>query len=414
MDKNILKVLPISIILAALAFNTGCVESLTDTQKTGNPTIEVTSPATGDTIMIGDTKVSYQAAEGANGTGLSFYEVYVNNIYVKRFEQNTDGTNPNIFITLDSTYIGSRINYKIKVYSKSGKSKESDLKQNILVKDRPPKSPGNLFLAKFFDFTVSLLWDDSSKNEKGFELWRKDDAGGTYRKIKNLPPNSISTTDGGLSEFVVYFYKLRAYNDSGFSTFSNEVNTSNLPGGPWNLRAEAIGSSLIRLKWTDFAVNEVGFEIQRTDGSFGQFKRIAIVAPNSEEYEDTNVQPSTGYRYRVAYFTNTSFSGYSNEVSIATYYTDVQAPSNLVAVYNSFSKRIELTWEDNTNLEKEVIVERKEDNGLFVEYGKLAADTKAAYDYSIFSGRKYTYRVRQLLSARTYTHYSNQVSVTVP
>jgi len=399
-------------LLIVLAFSlASCVESLTDVQQSTTPTIEIFKPLTNDTVKVGKNDISFQASDGSGGQGLSFYEIYLNGKFVQRFEQNTDGTNPQISLKVDSTFLGTRIKYSVKVYNKNGRSKESKVQENIYVKDKIPNTPQNLFLAKLNDFTVSLLWDDASSNETGFELWRKDEGGGTYRRIKTLPANTISTTDGGLSAFVVYYYRLRAFNNSGYSEFSNEVSTSNIAGGPWNLIAEAIGSSLVNLKWVDFAVNESGFIIERTDPFTTEFKRVAIVPPNTEEYQDNSVSPSTGYKYRVAYFTNTSISGYSNEVSISTYYTDVAGPSNLTASLGI--NVVNLKWDDNTPLEKEVIVERKVGNGQFQELIKLPADTKTATDATVQRGITYQYRVRQSLGTRTYTPYSNTVQILV-
>lgn len=403
----------ISILIIAFAAITGCVESLTDNQQSANPTIEIAKPLTGDTVVVGKNVISYQAADGVGGQGLSFYEVYVNTKFAGRFVQNTDGTNPEIFITVDSTLINSKISYSVKVYNKTGKAKESKLQENIFVRDKVPNSPTNLILTKLNDFAVNLLWDDKAANEKGYELWRKDGGSGTYRKIKTLPPNTISTDDSGISAFTDYFYKVRAYNDSGPSEFSNEVSTSSIPGGPWNLTAEAIGSSSIVLKWVDFAVNELGFIIERTDPFTGNFKRIAIVARNTETFVDTDVQPSTGYRYRVAYYTSTATSGYSNEVSISTYYTDIAAPSNLTASIGS--NFVLLKWTDNSVVEKGTVIERKTGTtGNFVEYYTVASDITEAYDYNITKGQTYFYRVRQTLGTRTYTPYSNEVKVIIP
>jgi len=392
----------------------GCVESLTENQQAANPTIVITEPVTGDTVVIGSNLVTYNAANGTGGSGLSFYEVYINNKFVQRYEQNSDGTNPTIYLKIDSTLLGSKISYFIKVYSASSKSKQSDIQENIFVRDRVPNKPGNLILTKLNDFSVNLLWDDNSNNENGFELWRKDGSG-IYRKIKTLSPNTISTDDTGLSAFTDYFYMVRAYNDSGPSDFSNEVSTSNVSGGPWNLQAEAIGSSVIHLAWTDFAVNELGFIIERTDPFTTNFSRIAIVPRGSTEYYDNTVSPSTGYRYRVAYYTSSSVSGYSNEVSISTYYTDIQPPSNLTAVYDQFYNVVNLSWTDNSVVEKETIVERKTGTGgSYSEYARVAQDEVILVDSLVQKGQTYHYRVRQSLGSKAYTPYSNEVKIIIP
>lgn len=391
-----------------------CVEPLTDSTQSAAPTIEIIKPVTGDSVMIGKNEVEYKAVDGTGGQGLSFYEVYINDKFTKKYVQNDDGTNPKIYLEIDSTLLGSTIKYFIKVYNKAGKAKESKVQENIYVKDKPPAAPSNLIIKKTSDYSVTLLWNDNSNNEKGFEIWRKDGGGGTYRKIKNLPANTISTIDDGISPFVDYFYKVRAYNDSGPSEFSNEVGTSSLPGGQWNLQAEAIGASLIILKWNDFAVNELGFKIERTNPYTNNWEVIDIAAPNQTEYEDSNVQPSTAYKYRVAYFTSNSVSGYSNEVSISTFYTDVDGPTNLSGYYSS---GVVLQWTNNDKLQitKGTIIERKTGtDGKFTEISTVNSDVTTFNDVNVQSGKTYYYRVRQKLASRIYTPYSNTFSITIP
>lgn len=406
--------------LLVLIITTACVESLTDNQQSSNatPSIVIDNPASGDSVSVGKNIVAYQATDGTGGSGLSFYEVYLNEKYVQRFEQNTDGTNPEIYLNIDSKLIGTKIKYMIKVYNKLNKSKESGLQENIFVRDSVPGAPTNLMLSKLNDFAVNLLWNaDNVNNETGFELWRKVGGSGTYQRIKNMPPNTISTDDSGLSAFTDYFYKVRAINSSGASEFSNEVSTSSISGGPWNLKAEAIGSSTVRLTWDDFAVNELGFIIERTDPYTSNFQRVDLAPRGATEYYDNTVSASTGYRYRVAYYTSTSVSGYSNEASISTYYTDVEGPSNLSVTYDFQNQVVILNWLDNTLLEKETIIERKIEGGNYIEYATLSENDEAsitAMDAGIQKGQTYFYRIRQSLGSKIYTPYSNEVKIVIP
>ncbi|NJD23441.1 MAG: fibronectin type III domain-containing protein [Melioribacter sp.] len=407
-----------TILFLLLAITFGCVESITDTQTSTTPTISINNPITGDTVNVGKNTINYQAADGASGTGLSFYELYVNKVFVKRYNQNTDGSNPIIYLEVDSTLLHTHINYSVKVYNTTGKSKESKLQENIYVKEKIPNMPTNLLLTRLNDFTITLKWDDNSRNETGYELWRKDIGNGTvidYRIIKSLPINTISTTDGSLSPYIDYYYKVRAINESGPSNFSNEINTSSIPGGPWNLKVEATGTSLVKLTWIDFASNEQGFQIERTDPSTNNFKVLAITGPNTTEYIDNTVAASSSYKYRVAFFTQTTLSGYSNEVSISTFYTDVAAPTNLTAVLVA-GPGVKLTWNDNSkNLAKGTVIERQTGTtGQFIEIGSVAADVVEYTDRTVKNGTTYFYKIRQKLDNNVYTPYTSVLRVDIP
>ena len=413
-----IKIIPTIVVLFPILFIIGCVESLNDTLTSTIPTISVFSPKTSDTVMIGQNTINYDAADGASGGGLSFYELYVNKLFVKKYEQSTDGTNPKIYLEVDSTLLHTYISYSVKVFNATGKSKESKLQDNIYVKDKLPSIPSNLLIYRGNDLTVTLKWTNNSTNETAIELWRKDIGNGTvvdYRRIKTLPVHTISTTDGPLSPFIDYFYKVKAINESGSSDYSNEISTSNIPGGPWNLQAEATGTNLVKLTWVDFVTNELGFQIERTNPATNNYEVLVITGPNVTEYIDNSVTAAHSYKYRLAYFTQTTQSGYSNEASISTYYTDVIPPSNLKVTPTTLyvGGSVKLTWSDNSkNLSKGTVIERKAGtNGQFVEIGSTAFDVLEFVDKPPTALTTYYYRVRQKLDTKVYTPYSEVVIV---
>ncbi|MHB8906029.1 MAG: fibronectin type III domain-containing protein [Melioribacteraceae bacterium] len=400
------------LIIFLVGFLFGCVESVTDTQTSTTPTIDLFSPKTGDTVKVGQNVVNYQAADGASGQGLSYYELYVNKTFVKKYTQPTDG-NPIIYLEVDSALIHTKINYSIKVYNKGGKWKESKLQEDIYVKDKIPQAPTNLVLSRYGNNSVILKWDPYlPKNADGFELWRRDVINGVeipFRKIKNLPVSYLSYTDGNLSQYQEYSYYLKAYNESG-SSASNIVSTSSLPDGPWNLQAEAIGASSVHLKWVDFALNETAFQIERTNPTTNEFKILKITeGPNITEYYDNSVSASTAYSYRVAYFTQSTMSSYSNIVTLTTFHADVSAPSELTSTF--VAEGLQLSWKDNSqSLSKGTIIERQTGTNDFVEIGNVSSDKTSFIDRSPVSGVTY-YRVRQILGTKTYTPYSNILRV---
>jgi len=395
----------------------GCVETITDNTSTSSsaPTIELKKPITGDTVVVGKNKIEYSATDGANGGGLTHYEIFLNDVFIQKVTQNTDGTNPNLYLNVDSTSLFKRIKYYVIVYNKAGKLKVSKVQENIFVKESPPKAPGNLVLTRINDYAINLLWDDSSSNETNYEVWRKDGLEGNYRIVKTLPKNIISTNDEGLSAYIDYSYKVRATNNSGASGFSNEVSTSSVPGGIWNLQAEAIGASSIRLTWNDFVPNELGFIIERQN-SLGQWSRLSPnAAPNTTEYFDTSVQPSLTYKYRIAYYTASGVSGYSNEISVSTYYTDVPNPKDLIVSYNAQTFTTLLKWSDVTTLERGVSIERKTGSeGAFKVIGSTTSDVTQFTDNTIEKGNTYYYRIRYILTDRTFSQYSNTAQIPIP
>jgi predicted phage tail protein len=68
-----------------------------------------------------------------------------------------------------------------------------------------------------------LAWNDNSYNEFGFRIERKTGVTGTYTQIATVGPDVTSYTDPNLAPATIYFYRVRAFNQKGNSSFSNEA-----------------------------------------------------------------------------------------------------------------------------------------------------------------------------------------------
>ncbi|MDP2923729.1 MAG: fibronectin type III domain-containing protein, partial [Candidatus Omnitrophota bacterium] len=118
-----------------------------------------------------------------------------------------------------------------------------------------------------------------------------------------------------------YYYRVRAYNTSGNSGYSNKVSAttlSNIPVAPSSLAATAISSSQINLSWKDNSSNETGFKIERSVSSTSGFKQIATVATNVTTYSNTGRSAGKTYYYRVRAYNTNGNSAYSNKASAKT------------------------------------------------------------------------------------------------
>jgi len=405
-----------TIILLAVTF-IQCVESV-GSNPGAVPAITVKSPVSGDTVQVGKNEIKYEASDYPGGAGLGAYEVYINDSFVEKFDQNDDGTNPKLYLTIDSTMLNKKISYFVIAYNNSGGAKNSGTFSNIFVRQNtdPPAKPTNLVLQKLSDSELILFWDDSSDNENGFQIWRKE-GGGQYRLIKELAENATSHRDFGLSPFVTYFYKVRAFNEYGFSPFSNEMSSTGGATGeaPSNLEAEALGASAVRLTWIDNSSVENGFKIERKQISEDTWETAGFVGPNVQEFIDaTNLLPGATYKYRVTALLSNS-QAVSSEVSVTTAFNDVPAPGNLVATFNSKTNSVVVTWTDRTLQENGTIIQRKKGTtGTYVEVGIAETDITTFTDSNLEPEVIYSYRAQHTTTGGTKTNFSNVDTAYVP
>lgn len=411
------KVLNIALfILLTLSF-VKCVESVSSNPG-AVPTITVKSPISGDTVQVGKNEIKYVAADFPGGDGLGAYEIYIDDALSEEFKQNDDGTNPKLYLTIDSTYMNKKISYYVIAYNNNGGAKNSGTFSNIFVRQNtdPPDKPVNLLLQKLSDSEVILFWDDSSDNESGFQIWRKE-SGGQYKLIKELAENATSYRDFGLSPFVNYFYKVRAFNQYGYSSFSNEISSTGGQTGeaPSNLQAEALGASAVRLTWIDNSSIENGFKIEKKQVSEDAWSTAGFVGPNVQEYIDaSNLLPGATYKYRVIALLSTS-QAVSSEVTVTTSFNDIAAPANLVATFNSSTNSVDVSWTDRTLQENGTIIERKKGTaGTYAEIGRALTDITTFTDSDLEPEVIYSYRAQHSTTDGGKTNFSNSDTAYVP
>jgi hypothetical protein len=90
-----------------------------------------------------------------------------------------------------------------------------------------PAAPSDLELSNEATL-VELSWTDNSDNETGFSIERKSETGGTtmnnFEEIGSVGSDITSYTDEGpFSTGSKYTYRVRAFNGTGYSNYSNEA-----------------------------------------------------------------------------------------------------------------------------------------------------------------------------------------------
>jgi hypothetical protein len=91
-----------------------------------------------------------------------------------------------------------------------------------------PKAPQKEYVISASRLT--LMWDDASSDEAGFEIERKEGEKGLYQKIGHVGANVTEYTDTGLKPGTVYYYRVRAYNaERRYSAYTVEIRVKTTP-----------------------------------------------------------------------------------------------------------------------------------------------------------------------------------------
>jgi PKD repeat protein len=198
----------------------------------------------------------------------------------------------------------------------------------------PPAAPSALLAIAFTADWINMTWTDNSNNEDGFKVERCPGTASfcnanpsRYAEIAQTGPNIDYHGDTGLPGGTTYSYRVRAFNVSGLSSYSNTSTATTLggpPAAPSSLLAGASSASSINMTWTDNSNNEDGFKVERCQGTASfcnanpcSTRRSGRRAPTSAPTA-TPAWPRDDHSYRVRAFNASGDSSYSNTSSATT------------------------------------------------------------------------------------------------
>jgi len=316
--------------------------------------------------------------------------------------------------------------YRLRAFNNGGPSAYTDLLEATTAPS-PPFAPGSLTATALSHNRIKLAWKDSSRNEAGFTIERKIGLADFFVEVATVDAQATSHIDSSLQGNTTYLYRLRAFNVSGFSSYSNPATATTPltpPNPPTALKATTVSSSRINLAWQDKSANEDSFRIERASTSSAQgsasslagapaaarvYKTIATVRANLQNFSDAGLASNTAYFYRVRAFNKSSISEFSNEASATTLPLAPAAPRNL-AIATMSSVRLDIAWTDSANNEAGFELERRPNAGsTYTKIAMLAANHNRYSDHDLAPNTPYFYRVRAVNTGGA-SKYSNEAS----
>ncbi len=142
------------------------------------------------------------------------FEVYINGILAA-----TKGANVK---THDASGLAPGTWYGLKVRAKNAVTYSSFTAEIFIFTANPPSAPSNAVATPAGTTTASVTWQDNSTNENGFRVERSEvSASAGFAQIGTVGPGVTVYPDSGLTSNTQYWYRIRAYNDSGNSAYSN-------------------------------------------------------------------------------------------------------------------------------------------------------------------------------------------------
>ncbi len=268
-------------------------------------------------------------------------------------------------------------------------------------------APSDLRAIVISEREVELRWRDNSDNEEGFKLERKA-LNSEYREIAKLGVNINYYLDNTVTPKMFYYYRVKAYNKSGESAYSNEVlvetkvgetppEEEKVPLAPSDLEGE-LKEETIYFKWKDNSDNEEGFRLYISINEIDSYALYAQLPTNETSYEDSNLYiPGNTYYFKLTAYNNVGESSPSNEIMIrikGLSETDPPLPPTDLKAEEIYEKDIVLSWKDNSDNEEGFKLERRKiGEAKFEIVQTLPPNMTAFRDEGLEPGMTYYYRI---------------------
>jgi hypothetical protein len=261
-------------------------------------------------------------------------------------------------------------------------------------------APQNLTIEDVSITEKNLTWTYAGDNHfEGFKLDRKAGNAAWQEAYQVLPKETRNWTDTEIIPDPSLTYSYRVYAFAG-KYASSEVAISAIAefAPPTYLHAEKLTDKSYKLTWQDNSTGEHGFKIDRKIDEGNWAVAFGNLPENQTSFTDTNVFRAINVEYRVYAFFESHETSKVNAAATA----ELTAPSDL-QVEKLNDKSYRLSWTDNSTGEQGFKIDRKIDQGDWVEvFGKVAENQTSFTDTNVFRAVNVEYQV--------YAFYESQES----
>lgn len=272
----------------------------------------------------------------------------------------------------------------------------------------PPAPPENLILTPLDNQQIDLKWTDKSDNETGFVVERSLGNNMNYQVLDTVNSNSTSFSCFGLIDSTKYYFRIKAINAVGNSTYIEAFNSTlalHPPKTPTNLKINYCAATDFSVTWTDNATNETNFVIEYSVGDSLHYTKIDSTGANRNLifFNSVVINDSSIYFVRVKAKNAAGYSTYSNQLKVIT---KAGMPNDMNAEPYS-SHQINIFWKDYSHTETGYIIERSDGDSLhFTKIDSIGANIGYSYYYvkytdrKVVGGIKYYYRIAAIIKGK--------------
>ncbi|MEO6807853.1 MAG: fibronectin type III domain-containing protein [Isosphaeraceae bacterium] len=296
-----------------------------------------------------------------------------------------------------------------------------------------PAAPSDLGATVVSSSQVNLTWTDNSDNETGFILEQSPNGSSGWTQIASPAANANSYNATGLIAETLYFYRIKAVNDTGSSAYSTTATatTTKAPdaNSPTNLQGVAPSDFDVFLTWDRANDNETSVLVDRSGDGGSTWNNVATLPAGENLWFDRSLWPGTTYKWRVRVEIDGQVSSPSETVAVTTMTSDAfrisfgtstgifTLPSDAaVANLDRWTNQLSFT-DPNTGYKGQWNIDRSSDGGVTYQNLWMIPNTGTATTWTdryLTPGQSYLYRMRLESPDYGLTDFMGPFSATTP
>ena len=303
--------------------------------------------------------------------------------------------------TFQNTGLTNSVSYQYKVSATNQVGTSAFSGAVAMIAGDIPSQVTGLAATTTTNTSIDLAWTAPGSNGyavTGYVIERSTDSGSTWNTlVADTQSTSVAYSDTGLTNGLIYTYKVSGINSLGTGSASSTVSAyaGNVPDAPV-LTLTALPNSIVQSDWTVPADNGFAITSYQIDKSAdGGITWTSLLSGNVNTTQDTGLTNGTSYQYRVSSTNVVGTSSYSTTGIIIA--GDIPGAVTNTTGTTQSDTQINLTWTAATPNGYPItghVIEQSLDN---TTWNVIVADTQTAQASHTVSGltekTDYYYRV---------------------
>ena len=368
-----------------------------DLGTSGTINVLTLPPAPSATAATSPTETNFTANWNSATSATGYYLDVATDIGITSFVTGFNNKYVNSVNNYLITGLSSGTNYYYRVRAKNGSGISDD--SGIITALTAPHTPTATYATAITNVSFNANWN-ASTGASGYRLdvSTTSDFSGILGSYNNLDVGNVTAAAvTGLSGGTNYYYRLRAYNNSGTTSNSATVSMLTLPSAPVEAAASSINKTSFSANWNASAgatkyYLDVATTSNFTGGTYVSGYQNLDVG-NVIIYSVTGLAPGTNYYYRVRAFNSSGNSINSGTTTVRTIPPEPNVLSASAIENTSFSAN----WNASSGATgyRLDVSTTSDFSGILGSYNNLDVGNVTTYTVSGLSGgATYYYKVK--------------------